>query len=232
MSDPTEIHQLPNGATPVVWRRSRAARQVSLRIDPRLGGVVITLPMRAAKASGLALLRDHAGWVADRLRALPQAVDLADGGSVMVGGVPHPIRHVPGGRGGAWLREGAIEVAGEPEFLPRRVADLLRTEAKRLFAAMVWDKAARIARKPARVAVKDTRSRWGSCTADGVVMINWRLIMAPRFVQDYVVAHEVAHLRHLDHSARFWGLVAELTPHCERAQAWLKQHGAGLLRVR
>jgi len=63
-------------------------------------------------------------------------------------------------------------------------------------------------------------------------MINWRLVMAPRFVQDYVTAHEVAHLRHLDHSVRFWGLVAELTPHGDRAQAWLKQHGAGLLRVR
>jgi len=215
-----------------MWRRNRAARQVSLRIDPRLGGVVITLPMRASKASGLALLRDHAGWVAARLQALPRVVDIADGGSVMVGGVPHPIRHVPGARGGAWLREGVIEVAGEPEFLPRRVVDLLRAEAKRLFAAMVWDKAAQIARKPVRVAVKDTRSRWGSCTADGVVMVNWRLVMAPRFVQDYVVAHEVAHLRYLDHSARFWGLVAELTSHGDRAQAWLKQHGASLLRVR
>ena len=232
VSDLPEVHYLPHGATQIMWRRSSTARQVSLRIDPRLGGVVITLPMRAAKSSGLALLRDNALWVAERLRALPTVVDLADGASVMVGGMPHRVCHVPGARGGAWLRDGVIEVAGEPEFLARRVSDLLRAEAKRQFSAMIWQKAAKIARKPSRVAVKDTRSRWGSCTADGVVMVNWRLIMAPEFVQDYVVAHEVAHLRHLDHSARFWSLVAELTPHCDRAQAWLKQHGAGLLRVR
>lgn len=231
MPDASEIHHLPHGATPVVWRRSRAARRVCLRIDPRLGGVVITLPMRAAKSSGLALLRDQAGWVAERLRALPSLVLLQDGGSVMVGGVPHVIRHRPDARGGAWLRDGAIEVSGDPEFLARRISDLLRAEARHQFAAMVWDKAATIEKKPTRVVVKDTKSRWGSCTADGIVMINWRLVMAPGFVQDYVVGHEVAHLHHLDHSVRFWSLVAELTPHRARAQEWLKQHGAGLLRV-
>ncbi len=215
----------------MVWRRSRAARLVSLRIDPRSGGVVITLPWRAAKSSGLALLRDQAGWVADRLQALPSAVEIADGSSVMLDGVPHEIRHVPGQRGGAWLRDGAIEVAGEPEFLSRRVLDLLRAEAKRRFAAHAWEKAALIAKKPARVVVKDTRSRWGSCTADGIVMVNWRLVMAPPHVQDYVVAHEVAHLRHLDHSPRFWAVVGQLTPHTARARDWLKEHGAGLLRV-
>ncbi len=231
MSDSAEILQLPHGATPVTWRRSRTARMISLRIDPRAGGVVITLPLRAAKSAGLALLRDQSAWVAERLRALPQTVALVDGAAVMIGGVAHPVRHVPGGRGGAWLREGTIEVAGEANFLARRVLDLLRAEAKRGFAAMIWEKAAQIDKKPSRVAVKDTRSRWGSCTADGVVMVNWRLVMAPHFVQDYVVAHEVAHLRHMDHSPQFWALVGKLTPHNAAAQTWLKQHGASLLRV-
>ena len=230
MSELSEIHHLPHGATRVLWRRNRVARLVSIRIDPRLGGVVITLPQRAAKASGLALLRDHAGWVGERLRALPRAVALEHGGSVMLGGVAHQIRHVPGARGGAWVRDGTIEVAGDAAFLPRRVIDLLRAEAKRTFAPVVWEKAARIAKKPARVAVKDTKSRWGSCTADGVVMLSWRLVMAPPFVQDYVVAHEVAHLSHLDHSDRFWRVVAQLTPHTDAAKSWLKLHGASLLR--
>ena len=231
MPDQPEVMNLPHGATTVMWRRSRAARLVSLRIDPKMGGVVITLPMRAAKSTGLALLREQSGWVAERLQALPSAVTLEHGGAVMVRGIPHEIRHVPGARGGAWIRNGVIEVAGEPEFLARRVADLLRAEAKRIFAAMVWEKSALIAKKPSRISVKDTKSRWGSCTADGVVMLNWRLLMAPPFVQDYVVCHEVAHLRHLDHSPRFWAVVAELKPHGSRAQSWLKQHGAGLLRV-
>jgi predicted metal-dependent hydrolase len=82
-----------------------------------------------------------------------------------------------------------------------------------------------------RVTVKDTRSRWGSCAPDGTVMFCWRLVMAPDLVQDYVVAHEVAHLRHMNHGPRFWALVAELTEHRERAVAWLGLYGAGLLRA-
>lgn len=232
MSDLPELHKLPHGVTPVVWRRSRAARLVSLRIDPSLGGVIITLPMRVAKSSGLALLKSQSFWVAERLRQLPKQIELADGGEVMVDGEAHEICHQPGGRGGAWIADGHIEVTGEPEFLARRVTDLLRHLAKQRFTALAWEKAALIGRKPLRVTIKDTRTRWGSCTADGILMLNWRLIMAPPFVQDYVVAHEVAHLQHLDHSPRFWQLTSELTVHTHTAQIWLKHNGAGLLRVR
>ena len=202
-----------------------------MRIDAKVGGVVVTLPWRVAQATGLAFLQAQSGWVAERLSALPRNVPLADGGAVMIGGVPHRIHHTPAVRGGAWLVEGRIEVAGDEAFLARRVIDLMRAEAKRRFTAMIWERAAVIGLKPSRVVIKDTRSRWGSCTADAVVMINWRLLMAPEFVQDYVVSHEVAHLRHLDHSRAFWAQVAELTAHRGTAQAWLKQHGASLLRV-
>ena len=79
--------------------------------------------------------------------------------------------------------------------------------------------------------MKDTRSRWGSCTPDGTLMFCWRLVMAPPFVQDYVAAHEVAHLRHMNHGKRFWALVNRLTPHTDAAIAWLHESGAGLLRA-
>ena len=81
------------------------------------------------------------------------------------------------------------------------------------------------------MAVKDTRSRWGSCAANRNLAFSWRLVMAPRFVQDYVAAHEVAHLRHMNHGPRFWALVAELTPHTTAAVEWLRTHGPRLLRV-
>jgi predicted metal-dependent hydrolase len=165
-----EVLQLPRGPTPVQWRRSSRARRISLRIDPRNSSVVVTLPARAARAAGMALLTDHAGWVADRLAALPAALAFTDGAMVPLDGTPHRIRHVPAGRGGAWLEAGEIHVAGDPAFLSRRV-------------------------------------------------------------QDYVVAHEVAHLRHMNHGPRFWSLVAELTEHRERAVAWLALYGAGLLRA-
>ena len=193
--------------------------------------MIVTLPARAARAAGMALLSDHAAWVAARLAALPMPLRFADGGAVPLDGVPHGIRHMPGGRGGAWLADGEVQVAGDPAFLPRRVADFLRREALRRLSALVAAKCAAAGLTARRVTVKDTRSRWGSCAPDGTVMLCWRLVMAPAMVQDYVAAHEVAHLRHMNHGARFWTLVGELTAHRAAAVAWLAEHGAGLLRA-
>ncbi|MEJ1975723.1 MAG: YgjP-like metallopeptidase domain-containing protein [Acetobacteraceae bacterium] len=107
------------------------------------------------------------------------------------------------------------------------MADLLRAEARRRLAAIVAAKCAMAGLTARRVIVKDTRSRWGSCSPDRTLMFCWRLVMAPPLVQDYVVAHEVAHLQHMNHGARFWALVTELTPHTDAAVGWLKREGAG-----
>ena len=227
----SEIVALPAGPTRVSWRRSLRARRVSLRIDPRDGGVIVTLPPRASRRAGLALLMGHADWVSARIESLPSASPLADGAVVPLHGVPHRIAHVPGGRGGAWIAEGEIRVSGEPEFRARRVTDLLRREARRGLAAIVAAKAGQAGLRPGRITVKDTRTRWGSCAANGNLAFSWRLVMAPPYVQDYVAAHEVAHLRHMNHGELFWRLVAELTPHREAARIWLRDGGPVLLRV-
>jgi predicted metal-dependent hydrolase len=227
----SEMLALPGGPTRVEWRRNRRARRVSLRIDPCGGGVVVTLPTRAGRGAGVALLMTHAEWVANRLAALPQAVPFVDGTIVSISGVPHRIRHAPQAHGGAWLEDGELLVSGEPEFLPRRVSDFLRAEALRQLSSLVGIKTAPLNVNPRRITVKDTRSRWGSCAADGSLAFSWRLIMTPEFVQDYVVAHEVAHLKHMNHGKRFWKLVDRLTPHAETAIPWLRAEGFRLLRI-
>lgn len=222
---------LPSGTAPVTWRRSARARRISLRIEPRGGGVIVTLPARATAAAARALLLSHRDWVADRLARLPCAVALGPGASVPIDGRPHRIVHRPGMRGAAWLDGGEIHVAGEPAFLARRVKDFLRVHAKQRLGKLALAKAASAGLAARRIVVKDTSSRWGSCAANGTLMFSWRLVMAPPEVQDYVVGHEVAHLRHMDHSRRFWALTDQLTPHRRLATAWLGVHGAGLMRV-
>ncbi len=226
-----ETVALPGGPARVAWRRSSRARRVSLRIDPREGAVVVTLPPRAGRGAGMALLMSHAGWVSDRIAALPSATPFVDGALVPLDGVDRPIRHLPHRRGGAWFEEGAICVSGEAEFLSRRVSDLLRAEARRRLMRIVGEKARAAGAEPRRITVKDTSSRWGSCATDGSLAFSWRLVMAPGFVQDYVAAHEVAHLRHMNHGKRFWALVDQLTPHTAIAVPWLRTQGARLLRV-
>lgn len=227
----SETLALPDGPILIAWRRSPRAHRVSLRIDPRGGTVVVTLPLRTARGAGVALLMNNVAWVTDRLARLPDAVPFADGAVVPVDGRPHVIRHVPGARRGAWLEGDELRVSGAPEFLRRRVADFLRREARARLTGLAVNKAASIDRVPRRVSVKDTRTRWGSCSADGALAFSWRLVMAPDFVQDYVTAHEVAHLRHMNHGKRFWALVGKLTPHVATAVPWLHTEGSRLLRT-
>jgi predicted metal-dependent hydrolase len=227
---PPEMLALPSGLTRVTWRRSARARRVSLRIDPTGGAVVVTLPMRATRKAGMALLMGHADWVANRLAALPDAVSFVDGAVVPIGGEPHRIRHAPASRGGAFLLDQELHVTGAAEFLARRVRDFLRQEARRRLTGLVMAKAGLIGVTPNRVTMKDTKSRWGSCAPDKSLALSWRLVMAPAFVQDYVVAHEVAHLRHMNHGPAFWALVETLHPDFERERTWLKRHGSELMR--
>ncbi len=221
----------PAAEIPVRWRASTRAQRVSLRICPVEGAVVVTLPPRTGRRAGLALIREHAGWVVERLAALTPPVPFAPGTSLLLGGQPHVIRHEPRARGGAFIQDRAIVVTGAREFLRRRVADFLRAEAKRRIAALTQPHAAALGVAPRAIRMKDTRSRWGSCAPDGTLAFSWRLVMAPEWVTDYVVAHEVAHLRELNHSARFWALVERLTPHREKAVEWLRTEGPALLRV-
>lgn len=193
--------------------------------------MIVTLPVRASRKAGMALLMGHADWVSDRLAALPEAVVFADGAMVPICGVPHRIRHAPAAKGGAFLMDEELHVTGAAEFLSRRVKDFLRQEAKRRLGALAIAKAGLIGVAPKRVTMKDTTTRWGSCAPDKSLALSWRLVMAPTFVQDYVVAHEVAHMQHMNHGPKFWSLVDTLTPHTRAAIPWLRTEGARLLRI-
>jgi hypothetical protein len=202
-----------------------------MRIDPGFDGILITLPMRVSRRSGLALLRQYEDWAAEKLAALPRPVRFIAGAKVPVGGVAHVIVPAPGARGGAWIEDQRIFVTGEAEFLARRVTDCLKRLAKQRLTAMAAEKAVAAAAKIHAVRIKDTRTRWGSCAPDGTLAFCWRLVCAPEFVQDYVVAHEVAHLTHMNHGKQFWALTESLTPHRDVASEWLTGNGLELLRL-
>ncbi|WP_165943450.1 M48 family metallopeptidase [Roseicella aquatilis] len=225
----------PGGAVsettcPVRWRRSSRARRVSLRIDARAGEVVVTLPPRANRRAGIALLTTHAAWVRERLAALAPHIPLVPGSEVPLGGLRHVIRHDPAAAGVA-LASGALIVGGPEEGVVAQLAAFLKAEAQRRIRVLAAGHAALLGVAPKTIRLKDTRSRWGSCAPDGTLAFSWRLVMAPDWVLDYVVAHEVAHLKELNHSARFWAHVELLTPHRDAAVEWLRVNGPALLRV-
>ena len=227
----TEMVPVSGALAQVAFRRSARARKISLRIDAAHGGIVITLPPRASRRAGLLLLQTHEAWAAEKLAELPCALPFIPGAMVPVDGLAHEICPVKIGRGGAWIEERKIFVTGEPEFLARRVTDCLRRLARQRLTALAAEKGKSAGLTPKCVRVKDTRTRWGSCAPDGTLAFCWRLICAPDFVQDYVVGHELAHLRHMNHGRQFWALTEQLTPHRAAASTWLGVHGQALLRI-
>jgi len=215
---------------PLTVRRHRRARRISLRVDAAAGGLVLTLPSRTPEREGMAFVREQAGWIATRIAALPLAAPFRPGAHVPYLGVEHLIVHRPDARGHAWRENGAIHVAGRIEHLPRRLTDWLKGEARREIGARARAKAARLGRTITRITVRDTRSRWGSCTEAGALSFSWRLVLAPEAVLDYVVAHEVAHLAEMNHGRKFWALVDDMTTDRADAVRWLGRHGEGLHR--
>ncbi len=225
--------ELAGKRVPVRLIRNKRARRIILRLDegPDGGdGVVVTLPNRTSPKEGLDLVRDKADWVLARLAGLPPRVPFADGETVPFGGVDHRIRAVPGGRGTVRLEGAEILVAGRPEHLSRRLRDWFKRQARECITARVREKAKALDRRPGRITIRDTKSRWGSCSHDGNLSYCWRLVMAPDAVLDYVVAHEVAHLAEHNHGPEFWRSVEELTADADGSREWLRLNGEALHR--
>jgi predicted metal-dependent hydrolase len=216
-------------------RRHRQARRYTLRIDAALREVVLTMPPRGSVREARDFAQQHGGWIAARLKRLPAAAPFVHGVEVPLRGIPHRIVHRCGVRGTVWTEtddrgERIICVAGEPPHVDRRIGDFLKREARRDLEAASSRYAARLGIDIKRVSIRDQSSRWGSCSNTGVLSFSWRLILAPAFVLDYLAAHEVAHLKELNHSPRFWRLVGRLDADFARAKTWLDAHGTDLHR--
>lgn len=214
----------------LVVRRSPRARRLALRIPSHDESVELVLPPRTAEADGLAFLRSRAGWVIERLERMAPRVPFTDGAVLPLGGEPHRLRHV-GARGVPVRVEGdGILVAGRAEHMARRVGNWLRAEAKRRIEPGAHRMAAEIGREVTRITIRDQKSRWGSCARGGRLSFNWRLVLVPAWVLDYVVAHEVAHIAEPNHSPAFWAVVARLNGDAKAARAWLRREGRDLHR--
>jgi len=216
---------------PVTFVRSARARRVSLRVDVARRRILLTAPLRMARGTAVGFANAQASWIAARLKRLPQRRPFVDGAEVPLFGVPHRVRHRADRRGTVWREDGEIHVAGQAEHLPRRLRDWLTAELRGELVPLVHAKAGRVERPVKRISLRDSRSRWGSCGPDGGLSFSWRLVFAPPPVLDYLVAHEVAHLVHLNHSARFWSLAEALCdgPMAE-PRAWLRANGETLLQ--
>ena len=230
---PAEIEVAHDGEVyRIALRRLPTTRRYTLRVRAASRDVLLTMPARASLKGAQDFAARHAAWIGARLARLPRPVAFQPGETTPLRGVDHLIVHRPDARGVVWTEPGGplLCVAGAAEHAPRRVADFLKREARRDLAAAVARHAAALGVKPRRLSLRDTTSRWGSCSSTGSLNFSWRLILAPPHVLDYLAAHEVAHMAHMNHSPLFWAVARRLSPDVDRAEAWLKAHGQSLHR--
>ncbi|HWA23425.1 MAG TPA: SprT family zinc-dependent metalloprotease [Caulobacterales bacterium] len=207
------------------------ARRIAVRIDPTKREAVAVSPSSRQCNKAAAFAAERAVWIAHQLAQLPEAAPFAPGALLPIRGVEYRLKRVDG-RAPATLEKGPVPrlIIGAPDadIFATRVKRFLMAEAKADFTRRIAAHAATLRVTPAGVQIKDTRSRWGSCTADGVLAFSWRVILAPPYVLDYLAAHEVAHLVEMNHSTKFWSLVRKCCPDYVMGRNWLRNSGQTL----
>ena len=215
---------------PLIIRRHPRARCMRLRYDGPSGQARLTIPPRAALRKALRWAEEQAGWLTRQRAHAGGGIHLGVGLLLPFEGAPVQIVADGGGRR-VRLEADRLIVGGPPELTGQRLLRWLKATARERMTAESLALAARHDLPLQRVSIGDPRSRWGSCSAGGAIRYSWRLILAPPFVRQATVAHEVAHLRHMNHGPEFHALVRAISPaDPDQARAWLRHEGAALHR--
>lgn len=226
------VHGRP---VPLTVRQTERATRITLRIEPGGRALKMTVPYGLPERELHAFLTRHQGWLETKLFDCPDDTRPLPGGSILVHGVSHRIEHTGKLRGLTETlvlgEEAVIRISGLEEHSGRRLADHLKKLARSELERLVAVHTGKIGKQHRDLTLKDTRSRWGSCSSAGNLNFSWRIAMAPPEVINYLAAHEVAHLKEMNHGPKFWALCKSLCPQMDEAKAWLKAHGTTLQAI-
>jgi predicted metal-dependent hydrolase len=224
-------HILP-GDPPIelTLRQSARARRISLRVSALDGRVTLTCPKGVSTREALGFAEQKEAWLRTNLAKQRADVPIEMGGTVPFRG--EMLHLVPAKTRGVTLSGNQAGIAGDPARAGAKMQGFMKEAARSRLVEVCDAYAASLGRSYASMSLRDTRSRWGSCSTKGGLMFSWRLIMAPDDILSYVAAHEVAHLKEMNHSPRFWAVVETLYGDHRAARAWLRTHGPDLHRYR
>jgi len=221
MSDTLSIGDPP---ITVHLRKNARAKRYSLRISNKDGKVSLTLPRWSNLNEAMAFAREQEGWMRKHLSKQLQPIDVSHGTRILLDGQKVLIEHGTGRS--VRVEDGVMYVPGKDTQVVAKVRAYLKTLARERLVTASEHYADMLGWEIGAVTLRDTRSRWGSCTSDGRLMYSWRLVMAPPAVLDYVAAHECCHLIEMNHSDAFWSLVEQISPNYKNDRKWLKVNGA------
>ncbi|HWJ86480.1 MAG TPA: SprT family zinc-dependent metalloprotease [Pelagibacterium sp.] len=222
------------GPLTVTVRVNANARSYRLSLSPR-GEALLTVPRGGRWPEAEAFLLRNRGWLEARLARFDSPYSLAPGGIIPLRGEPHRLVSIERIRGVVTRVEAEdgphLHVPGGADHMRRRLVDWLKSEARADLDRACARHAQTLGVQVAGISIRDQSTRWGSCSSARTLNFNWRLILAPPHVLDYVAAHEVAHILEMNHRPVFWRTVARALPDYEKGQGWLKTHGAALMAL-
>lgn len=213
---------------------SKRARRMSLKLEPYSGRVKFVMPQHGCPARALEFIKEHEGWIRERVSKLPAPVPFRHGELINLVGEAYTIQVISSQRRTTKIsiQDGSLQVKTNLVDPSPRIKRYLKELARHKIVDLAEDKYLKLNEKKSikSVSIRDTKSRWGSCSEDGKLSFSWRLIFAPVEAFDYVIAHEVAHLVHMNHSKAFWSLCESLCVNYEYGRNWMDTHGNTLMR--
>lgn len=207
---------------------STRGKKINLKIDNKNKIPALSIPKFCSEKKAVDFVITNQNWIIEKLEHIVSSKKFETGDIISLFGQELTIWHMPQARSGVHIVEDKLIVSGEESFLHRRTLDFIKKMAKIKFYDLSKIKAEQIGCKLNSVVIKDTKTRWGSCSSKNNINYNWRIALAPHFVFEYLVSHEVAHLKHQDHSKAFWNTVKELDPNYINGKNWLKNNGKTL----
>lgn len=216
---------------PLLVRESSRARRLTLRLRPEAGGeLILTLPLFSSKKQALRFIEQSKPWLEKQMAKSSPKLAYVDGMVLPIFGKHYELRHKSSPSFRSWWGDDHLLIHAPSEKFGFFVQKSLHQVAKQFLQERTILYAKQLEKSVNRIALRDTRSRWGSCSANGNISYSWRLIFAPEQVADYVCAHEVAHLVEMNHSLQFWQIVGDFCPDYKKRRQWLRENGKSLFQ--
>lgn len=207
--------------------KNNRSKNMRLRLDKN-GTVVLSMPKWTLQRTGLKFIQDNIEWIKTQQNKIISPKVFQNGMEITLIGTPLIITHSPATRTGCHIDTGKLIVSGDIHHLHRRVRDFIKQYAYAYIQQTALQMATVLNEKPTKITLRDTSSRWGSCSSSKHLSFCWKLALAPEFVLKYIIAHEVAHLKEMNHSHQFWATVALLNVQRADAEIWLRKNGSEL----
>lgn len=220
----------------ILLSRNKRSKRLTLRQNLSGGNFKLSMPMRASIKQAKAFCQQHAAWIAEKSAEMQDMPSFAHGHYIPLRGKMVKLVFLDQLRGQTKffsLDEGdELHITGGAEFAPRRLVTWFKAQAKQDILTAMEKYQPMLGVKYSKLTIRDTKSRWGSCSSSKALSFSWRLVMAPPNCLDYVVAHELAHILEMNHGAKFWAHVDRVCPHMKDSQKWLKTNGGQLHQIR